>query len=502
LSKKNHYQEQVIGGISDMVNQNRVEEMNVRIIESFNIQDDLLKEQDLNFIEALKEVDRVRDFVNNPESILGSDLTKHGEVAESLEVHIRNANDVLDGKIKVATFEGVGRTAPEDYLINGVEVQSKFYNGINNTLDKGILEHMDKYQTFGRDGSFYHIPKEQYETIEKVMNGEDVEGLAQRTIDKIKENISEIELKSGQSFSDVVKPGISNYDEVQLKVVHSTIDGHEEVIEVKNEEIKNSINDDAENKRENIEFDHEPSFEEGLKVAGIGAVLGGVSSVVLNIYQKKKDGKSIGKFSSEDWKDIGVDFSKGALKGGVTGGAIYAITNYSDIGAPIASAMVSASFGISKLAKSYKSGDISQSEYINQGQLLCLDGGAVALGATAGQVLIPIPVVGALIGTYASKIFMELSSKHLAEKSSEIESLLNKEYDDAMARFDVDYQNLIDSILSEYDKVGGIMEIAFDFEMNDSLLNLKASIELAELHGVDENRILRTDEDFKAYFLD
>lgn len=501
MNKKNYYQEQAIGGVANIINQDRVQEMNKLVIENSKYQNSLLQKQDLNFTEALKEVNKVRDFVNNPKNILGSDLTKHGEVAESLEVHIRNAKDVLEGKIKVVTFEGVGRTAPEDYLINGVDVQSKFYNGINNTLNKGILEHMGKYETFGRNGSFYHIPKDQYETIEKVMNGESIKGLTQGTIDKIKDNISKIELRSGQTFTDVVKPGISNYNEVQLGIVHKTIDGHEEAVELRHEKIQNSINDDSKLKRETIKVEHQPSLDEALKIVGIGAIIGGASSIILNIYEKKKEGKSLNDFSSDDWKSVGVDFSKGAAKGGVTGGVIYGITNYSDIGAPIASAMVSASFGVAKLAEAYKEGKISQNEYIDQGQLLCLDSGAVALGATAGQVLIPIPIVGALVGTYATKIFMTISAKHLSKKSNEIKRILDREYSEAMARFNVHYQKLISEILEEYENVGGIMKIAFDFDMNNSVLNLNASIELAELHGVDKKRILRTDNDFEDYFL-
>ncbi|CAA6815127.1 MAG: Unknown protein [uncultured Sulfurovum sp.] len=497
MNKKSYYQEQAIGGVTDIINQDRVQEMNSRMLENFKHQDSLLQKQDLNFSEALKEVNKVRDFVNNPQNILGSNLTKHGEVAESLEVNITNAQNVLEGKIKVATFEGVGRTAPEDYLINGIDIQSKFYNGINQTLNNGILDHMKRYANFGRDGSFYHIPKDQYITIEKVLNGESIEGLSQSTINAIKSNISKIELQSGQNFTDVIKPAISNYDEVQLGVVHNTIDGHQEVIEIKHKDMKNTINDDSKINRESIEVEHQPSFDEALKVIGIAAALGGVANVVLNIYQKKKEGKSIATFSADDWKSVGVDFSKGAIKGGV----IYGITNNTNIGAPIASAMVSASFGIAKLAESYKKGEISQNEYIDQGQLLCLDSGAVGLGATAGQVLIPIPIIGALVGTYATKIFMDISAKHLSEKSNEIKQVLDKEYSDTMARFDVHYQKLIHEILEEYENVGGIMKIAFDFDMNNSVLNLNASIELAELHGVDEKRILRTDSDFESFFL-
>jgi len=333
------------------------------------------------------------------------------------------------------------------------------------------------------------------------MNGKSIDGLTQHTIDKIKDNITKIELKSGQNFTDVVKPGISKYNEVQLGTVHKTINKHEEIIKVKNEELKDSINNKHEIQRESIKTEHQPSFDEGLKIVGIGATIGGVSSIILNIYNKKKKGKSISDFSSDDWKSVGIDFYKGSIKGAITGGTIYSITNYSDIGAPIASAMVSASFGIAKLAESYKKGEISKNEYIDKGQLLCLDTGAVALGAMAGQVLIPIPIVGALIGTYASKIFMNISSKHLSDKTNEIKKKLDKEYIEMMTKFNVYYQELINKIIEEYEKVGGIMKIAFDFDMNNSVLNLKASIELAEFHDVEKKHILRTNDDFKNYFL-
>lgn len=112
-----------------------------------------LSKQDQAFFAAIQEVDKVRDFLATPENILGNTSTKHGEIAEQVEVGIRNAKSLLNSSTPGATFEGVGRTAPEDYLINGVQVQSKFINGAGNTLDH-VLDHMKKYDNFGRDGSF------------------------------------------------------------------------------------------------------------------------------------------------------------------------------------------------------------------------------------------------------------------------------------------------------------------------------------------------------------
>lgn len=162
--------DQVIGSVVEFINQERVEELKkelVRILEEEKLAH-VSQEKSLN--EALAQVEKVRGFLGNPEKILGSDLTKHGEIAEQMEVHIRNARDLLDGKIPTATFEGVGRTAPEDYLIDGLMVQSKFINGINNNLNH-VLSHMEKYPNFGRDGSFYQIPNDTYEIIKKIIDG-------------------------------------------------------------------------------------------------------------------------------------------------------------------------------------------------------------------------------------------------------------------------------------------------------------------------------------------
>ncbi|MGQ0439973.1 hypothetical protein ACT4UT_23845, partial [Bacillus sp. B-TM1] len=104
---------------------------------------------------------------------MGSDKTKHGEIAEQVEVHVRNAYKILKGMNPLATFDGVGRTAPEDYLINGVPYQSKFINGVINNLTY-VLKHMEKYNEFGRDGSKYMIPKDIYDLVTRLRAGETV----------------------------------------------------------------------------------------------------------------------------------------------------------------------------------------------------------------------------------------------------------------------------------------------------------------------------------------
>ena len=99
----------------------------------------------------------------------------------------------------------VGRTAPADYSIDGIDVQSKFYNGARNSLD-GILNHLEKYPNFASADGYYHIPKDQYEVIQRLLSGEDVEEFSEKTVRAILAKIEEIESRVGRPFLNIVNP--------------------------------------------------------------------------------------------------------------------------------------------------------------------------------------------------------------------------------------------------------------------------------------------------------
>jgi len=71
---------------------------------------------------ALSEVQKVKDILKNNENILGSEKTKHGEIAEFIEVHIRNAKELIQKKIPIASFGDLSRTDKTDYFINELGV--------------------------------------------------------------------------------------------------------------------------------------------------------------------------------------------------------------------------------------------------------------------------------------------------------------------------------------------------------------------------------------------
>ncbi|MBU7006189.1 hypothetical protein [Phosphitispora fastidiosa] len=465
------------------------------------LQDILSKEkkayaaEDIKLLEVLTHVDSVREFISNPGNILGNDETKHGEIAEQFDVLRRNCLRILDGLKADATFDNVGRTAPEDYIVAAHVVQSKFYNGINNTLN-AVLKHNGKYEYFGSDGrSYYVIPKDQYEVIQKILNGDktvDINGQPLRlsTIQKAKELIKLIEEKTNRPFNDVTHSSAFDYSEPQIGEAKQTLDKQETQYKEQSAENKKEIKKKADNDRQIAQEQAKPSFSEASKVAGIAAVFGGGISLGLSIYKKIKSGKKIEDFTARDWKEVGLDTGKGAVKGGVTGYSIYCLRNLYNIPAPIASAYTSAAFGILNVANKYRKGEIEVDDFMAMSQVVCFDSALSAVGAAVGQVIIPIPVLGAVIGSITTSVFSSVAKDVLNKQEIKLIEQYQHELEKKMQSLDEKYKAVYADIIERYKKLKGITNIAFDFELNNEL-RLQVSIDLAKEYGVEDSKVLK-----------
>lgn len=441
-----------------------------------------LANQDQALLKALAETAKVREFVNAPEHILGSDGTKHGEVAEQVEVGVRRAREILAGTEPTATFEGVGRCAPEDYRIEGVDVQSKFINGTNNTLTH-VLKHMEQYENFGRDGSYYHIPKDQYAQIQEVLKG-NTAGLSAKTVRAILQKVREIEHETGKAFDEVVKPSVSKYPEVQLGKVNETLDGHDSDLKKESEALK-----------EQIQVEHEPSLVEGLKAAGTAAAVGAAVSFTMKAWGKYREGKNLfqGDFTAEDWKDVGGAAFNGAVGGAIAGGAIYALTNYADLSAPFAGAFVSAAKGVASLVTDYHAGKISLDALIDEGLFVCSDAAIVGLCTAAGQTLIPVPVVGAVLGSIAGKLLSTFLGKQMRDAQVQLDNQLAK----FRAALGAKFQQVMAELETRISELGDLTTAAFDLRRNEELV--MRSVALAQAYGVSEGLILNNESDLDAF---
>lgn len=442
-----------------------------------------LVRQDDAFGDALVQMQITREFISDTAHVLGSEATKHGEIAEATEMGIRSARDALYQR-PISVSEPPSRNSPIDYRIDSQDVQSKFVNGTNSGLDH-VLKHMDKYKEFGRDGnSYYHIPKDQYEQILQVREGNYCE-LSDRSVRAIQQKIAAIEAESGKQFDQVVKPANSTYAEVQQGKVSETLDRHEEELEKNNEELKDGIR-----------MEHEPSVKEGLQTAAAAGAVAGAFGFAASAGQKYfKEGKNIfkGDFNQEDWKDVGLDTGKAAITGAITGGAVYFITNYIGTSAPLASAFVSTTKGMAVLVKRQHDGELTEGEFADQALLLCSDVAMVTLASAAGQALIPIPVFGALVGSFAGKAACEII-KGMSAKGADA---VRRRMKDAQTHLDREYQAKLRQLEDSYLPTISMMEYAFDTENNRALL--ASSLTLGRMLGVPEATLIKSADEALAF---
>lgn len=443
----------------------------------------LVQAQNFRLEQASIYLDTVREFIDRPGNILGSPATKHGEIAEVAEVGVRNAWDVLFGNDPSASLHP-DRIGPVDYVVDGFDVQSKFCNGVRNTLSH-VAAHFEKYPDFPAGKSYYAIPDDQFDLLNKVLSGEDA-GLSAKAVEALKKTIQDIEAATGRSFEEVVRPASFDYAAVQTGRIDETLDGEQDKL--------NKAND---KRVEEIKAEHGPSLQEGLKVAAGAAAVGATVSFVGATFSKYREGKNIfkGQFTALDWKDVGLDSAKGAAIGGVTGGTVYFLTNCAGMAAPLAGATVSAVKGLAPLVDGYRRGELTLEELVDTGCMVCSEVGMVAAGAVIGQALIPVPVLGALIGTLAGKTLASILQDEVKEAAAAISARVAH----YQAALDAQQRQALETLLAQFERLGDLTRAAFDVNVNADILG--ASVTLARTYGVEPTQLLQTTQEVDRFMM-
>ena len=446
-----------------------------------------LSSQERAFLGAMREMQVVRDFVGLPEKILGSTATKHGEIAEQVNVAINRARDVLFGNAPTATLEGVGRLAPVDYRVDGMDIQSKYYNGLYNTLG-GVSDHSAKYPGFVSGDSIYHIPRDQYQQFHQINRTGSIDGLSDRSANVIRGRLDSLEQQTGRSVDDLISPGETTYREVQQGRIHDTISDREDALAQKSQELKDAA-----------WADHGPSLAGLGTAAAIGATVGGGVGLAQGIWVKYREGKNPfrGDFTLQDWRDVGAPAAQGAGGGAIAGGSLYLLTNSTSLAAPAAGAFVSGLMGVGSLLRQYHSGKIDGDEFVDMSQMVVVDAAIVGLASMTGQALIPIPVLGAFVGSIAGK----LVASAITEAESELVEQLHASEQSAFAQLDEAHQAYIQRLDDYFGNLRRLADVAFDDTVN-TCLRLDASVRFAEDVGVPDDLILRTTDDLDTYMLE
>jgi len=466
--------EQAFASWINFLNQMRIKEL----LEKLNQQDNNLK----NTMEELSKLKLflAEEIVNRNR---GGAKGMHGFIGEAIQVYFKNANNLIDGLEKEYCL--CNNNGPIDYFYNSTPIQQKCVQ--KNLGIDAMREHINKYPYFIEQDGVYQIPKDFYEKLKSIVS------LTQEEAGKLPKESYKI-FKEFQSFSK--ETGITLDDIETMEVNYSDIQKgtYEQTIKNKEKQIKQR---DKEN-RYNAYQKSKPSLKQGTQIALVGAGTAGGLALCMSIAKKHKQGKRLSEYTEDDWKDIGKDTGLGTLKGGIRGASIYTLSNFTATPANVASALVTATYGVISQSIKLTQGKISKEDFIINSEACCLDAGISAISAIMGEILIPVPVLGAVIGNSVGNFIYGITQKYCSEKAQKCVIAYQSEVNELNKILDSKYHYFVEYINREFEKYHSVFELAFDKNINIAFEN---SISLARMSNVEESKILKTVTDIDDYFM-
>ena len=480
---------QGIGAYVNCLNHLRIQDLQI----AMKIIEDEARNVILNKDNASKILDYAKDKI---EDVIvkdrGGDRGVHGFIAEFAEEGIVNARRAIEGLnpiVKVLNDNG-----PADLLIGRNTIQMKFYNNLRDELDQSFLYSAKMKMMF---------PKDHVLVFEKIMAGaKEVEfngkRLSIKQITDIRQTINDITKSKGlTSYKSWMKSSALDYKDAQKNSINSLLDSEQKniykTVKLKQQEL---------NKKRLVAQKHAlPNLKQANKVARNAAFLQGGLALMSSVYEKYKEGKNIFEFEQSDWLDCGLDTAEGVIKGAISGYSIYGLTNVLGISAPNASALVMATYGMIDIVLKYRTTEITQDEFMNLLTLNVMDASFASIGDCIGQTMIPIPVLGSIVGSIASSLIWEIGKGILNDSEQKIIQDYQENLNNYIKILDKHYLAIYNEIIEKYKKLGELQDYSFDLSLNTKL-SFEYSIELAEKLEIENTRILHNLSEIDSYFLD
>lgn len=188
----------------------------------------------------------------------------------------------------------------------------------------------------------------------------------------------------------------------------------------------------------------------------------------------------------------------GLVKGGVRGGAVYWLNNYTATPSSVASALVTASFGVAECAYRFRSGELTEIEFIESSEIACLDASVSAFSELVGQAIIPVPVLGALVGNAVGTTVYELGKDFYDKREAELLAHYAQELKALDTELDAEYAACISGLRENMSAYISLLEKAFSPNV---AMAFSGSVELAASLNVPDGEILHTREEVDDFFL-
>ena len=409
-----------------------------------------LQNQNQNFKDAINTLDSTMHQINKSiiEQNRGGTKGMHGFIAEVAECGIGNAREQILGK--APKYIWINDNGPFDFVRDGIEIQQKFVNSGNHLSLFAIKQHYEKYPWFLDGGRKYQIPADHYEKIKMLLS------ISENQANQMGTKTGEFSLKQWKEVNQFfatgniklsdIEPSKVSYKEVQRNQINTTIYNE-----------KGNIKDIDTNIRRDIYNKSKPTFKQGAYISAIAA----------------------------------------SLEGGTRGITIYALTNYTATPAAVASSLCTASFGIAEEAYKFRKKLITKEEFLLNSQILCVDVSVSALSSILGHAVIPIPILGAVIGNTIGTFLYEIAKDNLTMKEKLLIADYLKEIQEYSCFLDNEFELYNHQLQREIKNYYKLLGKAFSPDYN---IAFQGSIELAVSCGVDEVDILKNEEEIDNYF--
>ena len=451
-----------------------------------------LQIQNGNLDEALKLINKSWNVIDQEiiQRNRGGLKGMHGFIAEVAECGVGNARQAVVGKMP--NYIWINDNGVADMLRDGIPIQQKFSAAGNHLSLQAIKQHLEAYPDFLKDGGKYQIPQEHYDKIKYLLS------ISEKQANEMPTSNGEFSLKQWKEVNeffrqgniplDDIEPSKLSYKAVQKDAIKDSLKKEKKSLRKTDKEIRKSAYENS-----------KPTIEEGMKATGASAAIEGGVAFVGAIAKKHRNGKYIKDYTVDDWKDILSDTGIGTVKGGIRGITIYTLTNYTATPAAVASSICTASFGIAEQAYLRRSGSITDEQFLWNSEMLCLDASVSALSSFVGQAVIPVPVIGVVIGNTVGTMMYQLAKDSLNKYEKKLLEGYLKELEELDRQLDAKYRKLISELNAGLKQYYLLLDHAFSPDYHEAL---DGSIALAEHVGVPSEEILRNMADIQKYFLD
>ena len=416
----------------------------------------------------------------------GGQKGMHGFIAECAEVGVENAWMKYEKEIPI--YKWINDNGPADILKGEVQIQQKFYNNLS--LD-AVKQHLKVYPDFLENGGKYQIPKDQLDKIKYYLNTPAEVANKMPTDDG---TFSLRQWRQVHEFFDKGEVDLKDFEEARLEykdvqrgIIKKTLNKEKEAIREHNRELRDQVYEKS-----------KPTLQEGLNAAGVAAVAEGGMTFAIAIVKKIQTGKRLNEFVQKDWEEILKETGISTAKGGIRGASIYLLTNYTATPAAVASSIVSASFGIASQANLLRKGEISDENFVVNSQMICVDMSVSAISSFIGQTVIPVPVLGAVIGNTVGTMMCQIAKDNLSKYEQKLMQQFMDDIEEHNRHLEKQYKSFVNELVKDLKMYYALLNRAFSPDLR---IAFDGSVALAEHVGVYNEKILRGMNDVDRYFL-